>query len=40
MKFIYPPGATPIDGDELKALIPKHITLQSELNIKHSLFNE
>lgn len=32
MKFIYPPGATPIDGDEAEALIPRHITLQSELN--------
>lgn len=25
-------GATPINGDELAALIPKHISLQSELN--------
>ncbi|MBA3813803.1 MAG: mobile mystery protein B [Alphaproteobacteria bacterium] len=32
MKFIYPYGATPIDGDESEALIPKHITLQTELN--------
>lgn len=32
MKFFYPPGATPIDGDELEALIPKHISLQAELN--------
>ena len=32
MKFIYPPGATAIDGDEAEALIPRHITLQSELN--------
>lgn len=32
MKFIYPEGATPIDGDELEALISRHITLQSELN--------
>ena len=32
MKFIYPPGATPIDGDEIESLLPKHITLQSELN--------
>lgn len=32
MKFIYPEGATPLDGDELKALLTKHMTLQSELN--------
>lgn len=32
MKFVYPEGATPLDGDELNALLPKHITLQSELN--------
>jgi fido (protein-threonine AMPylation protein) len=32
MKFIYTPGATPyLDGD-ISNLIPKHITLQSELN--------
>lgn len=28
----YPPGATPLDADELASLIPKHITTQSELN--------
>lgn len=32
MKFHYPPGATPIDPDEAIGLIPKNITLQSELN--------
>lgn len=32
MKFIYPEGATPLDGDEVASLLPKHITLQSELN--------
>jgi Fic-DOC domain mobile mystery protein B len=32
MKFHYPPGATPIDPDEAEGLIPKHITLQRELN--------
>ena len=32
MKFNYPEGATPLDRDELEALLPKHITLQSELN--------
>ena len=28
----YPPGATPLDADELACLIPKHITTQGELN--------
>lgn len=28
----YPPGATPLDGDELASLIPSHITTQGELN--------
>lgn len=28
----YPPGATPLDGDELASLIPGHITTQGELN--------
>ena len=32
MKFVYPFGATPIEGDEIEALLPEHITLQSELN--------
>lgn len=32
MKFIYPPGATPIDPNEAAGLIPSHISLQSELN--------
>lgn len=32
MNFIYPIGATPIEGDELEALIPQHISLQQELN--------
>jgi Fic-DOC domain mobile mystery protein B len=32
MKFEYPPGATPIDPDEAAGLIPKHLTLQRELN--------
>ena len=32
MKFVYPPGATPIDANEAAGLIPSHITLQSELN--------
>ncbi|AGX87637.1 mobile mystery protein B [Candidatus Symbiobacter mobilis] len=27
-----PPGATPLDADELASLIPGHITTQSELN--------
>ncbi len=33
MKFNYPPGATPLNGDELGALIPSHITTQQELNV-------
>jgi Fic-DOC domain mobile mystery protein B len=28
----YPPGATPLDADELGSLIPGHITNQGELN--------
>ncbi|MCM8614224.1 mobile mystery protein B [Accumulibacter sp.] len=28
----YPPGATPLDGDELTSMIPGHITTQGELN--------
>lgn len=30
--FDYPPGATPLDADELASLIPGHITTQGELN--------
>lgn len=30
--FVYPPGATPLDPDEISGLIPKHITTQSQLN--------
>ena len=32
MYFEYAPGATPIDPDEALGLIPKHITLQADLN--------
>jgi Fic-DOC domain mobile mystery protein B len=32
MRFEYAPGATPIDLDEAKGLIPVHLTLQRELN--------
>ena len=32
VKFDYPPGATPLDADELASLIPGHITTQGELN--------
>lgn len=32
MRFTYPEGATPIDGDEEHGLIPDHITTQRELN--------
>jgi len=30
--FEYPPGATPLDPDEIEGLIPKHITTQGQLN--------
>jgi Fic-DOC domain mobile mystery protein B len=30
--FEYPLGATPLDGDEIEALIPKHIRTQADLN--------
>jgi Fic-DOC domain mobile mystery protein B len=30
--FDYPPGATPLDADELASLIPSHLTTQGELN--------
>lgn len=29
----YPPGATPLDPDEIAGLIPKYITTQGELNL-------
>ena len=32
MRFEYAPGATPIELDEAKGLIPAHLTLQHELN--------
>jgi Fic-DOC domain mobile mystery protein B len=32
MKFVYAPGATPLDPDEINGLIPLHITTQSQLN--------
>jgi len=32
IQFDYPPGATPLDADELASLIPGHITIQGELN--------
>lgn len=32
MKFIYPPGATPLDPNETAGLIPTYITTQGELN--------
>jgi fido (protein-threonine AMPylation protein) len=32
MKFHYPLGATPLEPDEIEALIPQHISLQSEIN--------
>jgi len=30
--FTYPPGATPLDQDEMDGLLPEHITTQSQLN--------
>ena len=32
-KLIYPPGATPLDPNEIEGLIPDYITTQGELNI-------
>jgi Fic-DOC domain mobile mystery protein B len=32
LRLDYPPGATPLDADELACLIPRHIRTQSELN--------
>ena len=32
MSLDYPPGATPLDADDLASLIPRHITAQAELN--------
>jgi Fic-DOC domain mobile mystery protein B len=32
MKFDYAPGATPLDPDEAEGLLPRHITVQGELN--------
>ncbi len=32
MNFEYPSGATPLDPDEAQGLIPRHITLQAQLN--------
>jgi Fic-DOC domain mobile mystery protein B len=32
MRLEYPPGATPLDPDEIQGLIPSHVTLQSQLN--------
>jgi len=32
VNFEYPSGATPLDPDEAQGLIPRHITLQAQLN--------
>jgi Fic-DOC domain mobile mystery protein B len=32
VRFEYPRGATPLDPDEAQGLIPRHITLQAQLN--------
>ena len=33
MRFIYPPGATPLSPEDLENLIPGHITTQGELDV-------
>ena len=33
MKLKYPPGATPLDSNEIEGLIPEYISTQNELNI-------
>ncbi len=33
LKFIYPPGATPLDPDESAGLIPDYVSTQGELNV-------
>jgi Fic-DOC domain mobile mystery protein B len=32
IRFEYPPGATPIDPEEIAGLVPMHLTLQGQLN--------
>jgi hypothetical protein len=32
LKLDYPPGATPLDPDEAKGLIPKYVVTQGQLN--------
>lgn len=32
VKFVYPPGATPLDPDDAAGLIPSHIATQGQLN--------
>lgn len=32
MKITHPPGATPLDADEMAALVPTSISTQEELN--------
>ncbi len=32
IEFDYPEGATPIDADEIKGLLPTHITTRAELD--------
>jgi Fic-DOC domain mobile mystery protein B len=32
LRFEYPPGATPLDADDVAGLIPLHITTQGQLN--------
>ena len=32
MEFVYAPGQTPLDPDEIGGLKPRHITTQEQLN--------
>jgi Fic-DOC domain mobile mystery protein B len=32
MKFVYPPGATPLSAEDLEGLIPEHISVQGDLD--------
>lgn len=32
IQFVYPPGATPLDPDEIKGLIPSYVATQGQLN--------
>jgi hypothetical protein len=32
VKFVYPPGSTPLDADDAAGLIPSYISTQGQLN--------